>query len=91
MNTAGPHTGSGGAKVVVFVPPAKVFVKEAGAVQFVSVRSHVYSGTGAHPFVPVDCTTTLVPTLRDTMRAGGGVGGSTMVRVPVIALWNWQL
>jgi len=67
MNTLEPQTDSGRSKLVVFVPLAKTFVKVVSAVQFVGGSPQEYSGTGCQPVVPVEATTTALPTLMETM------------------------
>ncbi len=49
-----PQMGSSRGKVVVFVPALKVFVKLATGFQAGAVRSHLNSGIGVQPFVPVE-------------------------------------
>ena len=54
--------GSGRGNVVVFVPPAKVFVNAGIATQLVVVRSQLHIGVTPQVLVPVDWITTLLLT-----------------------------
>ena len=62
-NTFGPQIGSRRLNVVTFVPFAKLLVKFGTAAQAAPVRFELNSGTNCQVvFVPVENTTTFVPT-----------------------------